>query len=181
MESRFMISQKCELKACTSHDAALLSLLAGGAFLEAFADELPAKDLLQYCQENSSPHAFVTYMKWPNAFVWTANLKETGVPVGYILTCEPNFPVEYVLPSDYELKKIYIFHRFHGAGVGRTLVDKAAEIARSLGRRRLLLGVYSKNTSAIRFYERVGFAKVGLRKLQVGTVVHDDFIFGREI
>jgi ribosomal protein S18 acetylase RimI-like enzyme len=46
-------------------------------------------------------------------------------------------------------------------GVGRLLVDAVADWARRRGARSMRLTVVSNNEGAIRFYERLGFAKTG--------------------
>jgi GNAT superfamily N-acetyltransferase len=45
-------------------------------------------------------------------------------------------------------------------GVGRALIDAAADWARSWGARRIVLWVTGLNESAVRFYERLGFTLV---------------------
>ena len=47
-----------------------------------------------------------------------------------------------------------------------------------MGKRRLLIGVYSGNEGAIGFYERMGCEMAGTRRFAVGDAVFDDLIFG---
>ena len=46
---------------------------------------------------------------------------------------------------------------------------------------RLLLGVYAANHSAIGFYERCGFRKVGERQVNVGGQNYDDRIMSLDL
>ena len=158
----------------------MVSLVACAAFLEAFADDLDAADLLLHCQKNNSPEAFAKYMAQPTTRCVLAEAKPGNAPIGYMLTCEPDLPVD-VTPTDYELRRIYLLHRFHGIGVGRALMNAAFEAARELGRSRLLLGVYGKNYDAIRFYEKAGFQQIGERYFTVGTTTHHDAVMARSI
>jgi ribosomal protein S18 acetylase RimI-like enzyme len=48
--------------------------------------------------------------------------------------------------------------------------------ARSRGVASVWLGVNQQNVRANRFYEKSGFAQVGVKKFLVGDEVHDDFV-----
>jgi diamine N-acetyltransferase len=95
------------------------------------------------------------------------------------VVCLPDLPVP-LGPDDFELKRIYLLHRFQGSGIGAALMEWSLEKARSLGKRRLLLGVNAEN-KAVEFYLRHGFEHAGTRAFQVGNTVCDDFILARKI
>ena len=48
-----------------------------------------------------------------------------------------------------------------------------------LGSRRLLLGVYSRNAPALRFYARMGFVQAGERMFRVGSSDYYDYLLAR--
>ncbi len=168
------------LRTCAVQDAAMVSLVAGASVLEAFAGVLSGSDLLQHCQRNNSPEAFAKYLAQPTTRCVLAEAEPGNAPVGYMLTCEPDLPVD-VSAEDYELRRIYLLHRFQGLGVGRALMDAAVDAARELGRSRLLLGVYGKNFQAIRFYEKAGFQQIGERYFTVGATTHHDAVMARSV
>lgn len=168
------------LRACTGADAALLSLVAGAAFLEAFAGVLDAPDILHHCRANNSAEAFEAYLAKPTTRCVVAEAEPGNAPIGYMLTCEPDLPVD-LSRTDYELRRIYLLHRFHGLGVGRALMNSALAAAREQGRTRLLLGVYGKNHNAIRFYKQAGFQQVGERYFTVGATTHHDAVMAINI
>lgn len=172
---KIMQSPAYHLRPCTASDAAMLSLVAGASVLEAFAGILTGSDLLQHCQRNNSPEAFTKYLAQPTTRCVLAEAEPGDAPVGYIVGCEPDLPVD-LLPTDYELRRIYLLHRFQGLGIGRALMEAAIQAAEGLGRRRLLLGVYGKNYDAIRFYVKAGFVQIGERFFTVGTTTHHDAV-----
>jgi diamine N-acetyltransferase len=172
-----MTASKFHLRLCSVVDSELLSLVGSGTLIETFAGILDARDLLAHCQKNNSPAAFTKYLSQPTTRAFFAEAEPGDAPVGYIVLCEPDLPVE-LLPTDYELRRIYLFHRFHGTGIGRALMDKAVETAREMGRKRLLLGVNSINHAALSFYKKAGFQKVGARQFVVGATVCEDDILG---
>ncbi|WP_394648585.1 GNAT family N-acetyltransferase [uncultured Sphingomonas sp.] len=160
-------------------DAAILSLVAGATFLEAFAGVLDGADIFAHVTRNSSPAAFERYLA-DGAVATLAEARDGAAPLGYTLLTAPDLPVAPA-PGDIELKRIYALFPTHGTGLGPALMAQAIADARDAGSRRLLLGVYGGNRRAQRFYEKQGFTVAGERRFQVGTTWHDDLIYARAL
>jgi ribosomal protein S18 acetylase RimI-like enzyme len=173
-----MSSPSFHLRRCGSGDEPALSLVGGASFLEAFADKLEGADILAHWSKNHSEATYAKYMAMPTGRVALAEVPPGNAPVGYIVCCEPDLPVD-LTPDDYELRRIYLLHRFQGLGIGRVLMDAAVAYAAELGRKRLLLGVYGKNHEAIRFYEKAGFQHIGERFFTVGSSTHHDAVMAK--
>jgi ribosomal protein S18 acetylase RimI-like enzyme len=171
---------KYGLRRCVPGDEPMLSLVGGASFLEAFADVLDGSDILAHFNKNHSVETYAKYMAMPTGRVTIAEAAPGNAAVGYIVCCEPDLPVE-LTPGDYELRRIYLLHRFQGLGIGKALMDAAIEYTRELGRTRLMLGVYGKNYHAIRFYEKAGFTQIGERYFTVGATTHHDAVMARPI
>jgi len=60
-------------------------------------------------------------------------------------------------PDDCLVFSMWVSPEARRAGVGRALIEAAAEWARSWGGRRIVLWVTAANAGATRFYERIGF------------------------
>ena len=90
----------------------------------------------------------------------------------------PEFPADVLQEGDAELRRIYVFSRFHGGGTGAKLMALAIAEARAREAKRLLLGVHPENVRAIRFYTKNGFVKVGEREFTVGTSTFVDPVLG---
>lgn len=71
--------------------------------------------------------------------------------------------------------------RWRGVGVGGALLGAAAEWAAANGMMRLVLSVFPHNERAIRFYERQGFVREGLRRahLRRADEYHDEVLMAR--
>ena len=80
-----------------------------------------------------------------------------------------------------EIERIYVDRPFQGRGLGAVLVGKAFEVAREEGKRTVWLGVWEKNTGAIRFYERMGFTRSGTHVFLMGKERQNDFIMSRSV
>jgi diamine N-acetyltransferase len=169
------------LRRATVDDALALSIVGAGTTLETFAGLVDGQSLLQHCEKNHSIAAYNKYLTTPGTQAWLAVMQPGYAPIGYILTTPPDLPLGDITNADLELKRIYLFARFQGTGTGRLLMNKAVEIARESGKRRLLLGVNAENETALSFYYRNGFTKAGVRKFQVGDTLCDDFILARPL
>ncbi len=104
-----------------------------------------------------------------------------GVSAGYtmLVTGEPHDPdVAAVVTArpTIELSKVYVMPEQHGTGVAAALMDASMAAARDVGAVSMWLGVNDENVRANRFYEKSGFAIVGMKKFRLGDVDEDDFV-----
>ncbi len=165
------------IRTCNTGDETVLSLLGQATFLESFAGMADGQDILSHCAHQHSPTVYRSWLDDGETKIWTAEIPPGNAPVGYLVLTSPDLPIADPQVNDLEIKRIYLLHPFQGSGIGRRLMAEAMAFARTRGCRRLLLGVHSRNTGAIAFYEKLGFEKVGTRKFQVGNHVYDDFVF----
>ena len=166
------------LRICASGSEEKLALVGAASFLEAFAGTLAGEDILAHCRNQHSAQKYAALLVAAETYACIAEVKDA--PVGYAVLCPPDLPVPVTL-DDIELKRIYLLHRFQGSGIGAALMDWSVETARSLGKRRLLLGVNAENDKAVAFYLRHGFEHAGTRKFQVGNTICSDFILARKL
>ncbi len=75
----------------------------------------------------------------------------------WVLSVE-NDPVGFIGLIDHFIGGLFVAPLRHGHGYGRALVDHAAQL-----KGRLELEVYSRNQSAVRFYQRLGFVEISRR------------------
>ncbi len=189
------------LRRATAEDAPALALTGAATFLEAFTWMLPGPDIVAHTRKHHAEEVYARYLAEPGARVTLAVTGPTvgcpdrpGSVVGYVLICSPELPSFPVLPTDVELKRIYLFSRFRLAPVldaagrmianlrpAQALLDAALADARALGGSRLLLGTHAGNSRAIAFYRRNGFREVGTRLFQVGSLQCSDLIFARQL
>jgi diamine N-acetyltransferase len=162
-------------------DAERLALVGRATFLETYAGTLPAEDILAHCE---AQHASAVYAGWladPRSRCWLVEASHGAAPVGYLVLGPAGVPVRDPDPADLEIKRIYLLHRFQRGGAGRRMMEVCMQYARACGSSRLLLGVYSRNDHALKFYERVGFTRVGERTFRVGGSDYYDYILGRDL
>ena len=161
-------------------DAEALSHIGAATFLETYTEIIDGPDMIAHCTRQHSRAVYDAYLADPSAAVWIAEYSATGAPVGYAVNCLPDLPVA-PLAGDVELKRIYAFSRFHGAGIGQGLMLASLEDARARGAPRLLLGTYQDNHRAVAFYTQNNFRLIGTRQFQVGSKLFDDIVMARTL
>ncbi len=158
-------------------DENALGAIGAATFLESYAEVIPGPDIVAHSRSQHAPEIYRDYLASadPRYACWIAEYTDTGAPVGYAVTSAIEAPT-IGDPDDIELKRIYVFSRFHGTGTGRELMEECIAHARALDASRILLGTYDQNHRAVAFYQQAGFEQVGIRKFQVGGQVFDDIV-----
>jgi len=90
----------------------------------------------------------------PRPYAETLIAEEDGTPVGMALFFH-NFSTFLGRPGLY-LEDLYVVPESRGAGVGKALLERLAQVAVERDCGRLEWAVLDWNTDAIRFYERLG-------------------------
>lgn len=155
-------------------------MVGAATFLESYAHMIGLADMIAHIETKSSPGAFRAFATDPACALWIAELPATRAPAGFALLTPPDLPIA-CQDDDVELRRIYLMSRWQGGGLGRRLIGAAIDHARAVGKRRLLIGVYSGNAGAIGFYRRIGCEQIGTRRFQVGDALFDDLIFGMDL
>ncbi|KEP71686.1 GCN5 family acetyltransferase [Thioclava dalianensis] len=83
--------------------------------------------------------------------------------------------------STMEISTLYFQPRHHGRGLGKALLEQGFVYARSVGVRSVWLTTNSENTSAIAFYLKQGFEKVGTTHFTIQDQAYLNDVFSRAI
>ena len=153
------------IRACDASDARALALVGKATFLETYAGAFEGPVILDHCEVEHGEPRYAAWLKTPGYRLWLAEV-EGGAPVGYAVLGPPDLPVETTV-RDVELTRLYLLHRFEGAGVGRRLMHLAVEAAMAMDAQRLLLAVHDGNNRALAFYARQGFTEAGLKSVRM--------------
>jgi tRNA (guanine37-N1)-methyltransferase len=163
-------------------DAGIVSAVAAETFEMACPPGTAPESIAAFIAENLSDARFAGHLADPLRTVILADVD--GEIAGYtmIVGGEPTDPmVAEVVASrpTVELSKCYVRANFHGHGVASALMTASIEAAREAGAASVWLGVNQQNARAIRFYEKSGFRKAGVKHFFVGEEQQDDFVFER--
>jgi ribosomal protein S18 acetylase RimI-like enzyme len=153
------------LRRSRSGDETALVLLGTATVLETYAGLVEWTDILAFVE---AEHVIGVYKNWfasGSADIWIAETATGHSAVGYIVALTTQGADS---PAKMEIKHFYVFHRFHGSGLGRLLMDEALATARRNGVAELFLKVLKQNYTAINFYSRAGFRVATEEPLRIG-------------
>lgn len=169
--------QEIQVRRATRADCDRLAALSTATFTQAFGHLYPAEDLAAFVRDFYNSEAIGRHLRAAEEATWLAELD--GTLVGYAMAGPCSLPHPEVTPACGELRRLYVLESFQGHGLGGRLIECALDWLEAAGPRTLWIGVWSENHGAQRFYERLGFAKVGSYDFPVGQTIDHEFILRR--
>lgn len=145
-------------------------------FVEGFAVAYPEDDLNGFLTHSYAHDQVEGWIADASGLALVAEDRE-GRLVGYVHAGENTLPYLHAEPGDGEVKRLYVRREMQGTGLGRTLLEETLDW---FGDRTVLLGVWSENLKAQRFYAHYGFERVGEYMFMVGATADPEFILRRE-
>ncbi|KAA6439335.1 GNAT family N-acetyltransferase [Dyadobacter flavalbus] len=168
-----------ELSIARPEDLKAVQLIAKETFFETFAADNTEADMIQYLTENFSDEKIKSELTNPESVFCIAWDNET--PVGYLKVNTGTSQTELRDATSLEIERIYVKQAFHGKKAGQLLFEKALEIARSLSKSYIWLGVWEKNAKAIRFYEKNGFTAFDKHIFRFGEDEQTDIMMKKDL
>jgi len=162
-------------------DAETLAPLAVKIFNDTFAANPLNKpeDMQAYIAEFMSVAAFEQELSDKDSVFFIA--ESDGEMVGYAKLKESSTEDSVADANPIELCRLYVAHEFHGKGVAEKLMNECFAEATGKSFQTMWLGVWEFNFRAQRFYEKLGFSKVGNHIFQLGSDAQTDFVMERKL
>lgn len=162
-------------------DAETLAPLAVKIFNDTFAANPLNKpeDMQAYIAEFMSVEAFRQELTDKDSVFFIAEI--AGEIVGYAKLKENSIEHCVSDESPIELCRLYVAHEFHGKGIANDLMDECFAEAQRKNFKTMWLGVWEFNFRAQRFYEKIGFSKVGEHIFQLGSDPQTDFVMEKKL
>jgi ribosomal protein S18 acetylase RimI-like enzyme len=145
-------------RVCGPGDEQALSLVGQGTILETYAGITDGDDLIKYVTAEMSATAFSQTLASHGCRAWIVETAVGKCAVGYAVAVSDE---NAQLFSSFELKRLYIFFRFHGSGLGKRLMQEVLSFAKEMKSEKMWLQVHEANHHAIEFYKRYGFVQTG--------------------
>ncbi|KAK1925421.1 acyl-CoA N-acyltransferase [Papiliotrema laurentii] len=168
------------VRAATDEDASAICRVGGRSFAETFAHSCSEADMAEYLATHYTPEIISNELKRANRHYLVATVDDAVVAFSSLDTTSDEDCVQSY-PDRIELSRIYVDGAQHGRGVAKTLAETTLDLARSMGKKYIWLGVWEHNPKANRFYEKLGFSKVGEHTFTVGSDVQTDWIVLRAL
>jgi len=150
---------------CSSGDERALSLVAQATILETYAGIIDGDDLIAYANAESSVADFGRMLASDGVRAWISETSVGRCPVGYAVAVSDEGAKLF---SSFELKRLYVFYRFHGMRLGRRLMQEVLSFAKEKTSENIWLEVHEPNNHAIEFYRRFGFVQRGANLFRAG-------------
>jgi ribosomal protein S18 acetylase RimI-like enzyme len=151
---------------CRAGDEWVLSLVAQATILETYAGITDGEDLVAYASAQLTPAEFSRMVTSDRVRIWMVETTAGKCAVGYAVAVSDEGARLF---SSFELKRLYIFYRFHGNGLGRRLMDEVLSFAKQQNSETIWLQVHEANNHAIEFYKYCGFVQIGADLFRAGS------------
>lgn len=161
--------RKCELQ-----DLQALQKISVQTFVEAFGKQNTKENIESYLSTGLSLEQLEKELEHPESAFYFAEYQEEVL--GYLKVCTGSAQTEAMDDTSLEIERIYLKKAMKGKGLGKKLMNKAFEIATAQNKKRIWLGVWDKNESAIAFYKKIGFTSFGKHSFLLGTDLQTDLL-----
>jgi ribosomal protein S18 acetylase RimI-like enzyme len=169
-----------EVRVAAVAEAGLLTRLGRKLFEQTFAADNSATDMHQYVSAAFTPARQLHELADPDRVAWLA-VVDGREPVGFAMVRRGSVCAGVAASTPVEVERIYVDSTFHGAGVGRRLMEACVAQAGAWKADVLWLGVWEQNPRAISFYEKGGFRTVGSHTFLLGTDEQRDIVMARRL
>jgi diamine N-acetyltransferase len=170
-----------KIRTATANDAHNLSKIGWQSFHETFADH-PANhpdDMKIYMDEAFSIESINRYLTDENTVFFVAELEDEMV--GYAMLIKNARETGIRGEKPLELNRLYALKKAIGKGVGKGLILRCLEFAKSNNFDNFWLGVWEHNYRAQEFYKKFGFEKCGEHIFQLGNDPQTDWLMQKKI
>ncbi|MFN3298647.1 MAG: GNAT family N-acetyltransferase [Sediminibacterium sp.] len=160
-------------------DVIQLQQISRITFSETFAEHNTEEDLNKYLQEQLSLNKLVEELNNNYSEFYFASENERVI--GYLKLNWEKAQTELIDEAAFEIERIYILKEYFGKGLGQFILDHAIIIGKAHQPTFIWLGVWEKNSRAIRFYEKNGFKIFSSHLFTLGNDIQTDLLMKLEI
>jgi len=175
------------LKFCRAaeSDADRVAAFARAIFTATFSERNAPENMAHYLNEALTNEKVFKELSDPaNTFVFVEHNKT--IIAYYKLTMafdpkEPSIPVRVSDKNSIMLERFYVDFAWHGTIVAKHMMQHCLELADSLGKDCIWLGVWENNFRAQKFYQKWDFEIVGSHPFVMGSETQTDYWMARSL
>lgn len=156
-------------------DIPALIALATDTFLDSFGDYHTPENCRAFITQSHNAEIYSAALLDPSQYLLVA--EKNDQLLAYLYAKPTTLPLTKDLKEAHELSKIYTCRSAQSQGIGLRLIENWEDWANTRNIRNLVLGVWSENEAAQRFYVRRGYTKISEYKLRVGDTQDTDYIY----
>jgi diamine N-acetyltransferase len=173
-----MVLPGARLDALTAADFATLARLADAIWREHYIRIISNAQIDYMLAGRYTPEKLHLYLDADDRWLMLLriDIPTASRAVGYCSYALTENPGE-MKPGEMKLEQLYLLPELHGKGLGRLMLRHVEEQARARGRSTLVLQTNKRNTNAIAFYRKAGFAVREEAVFDIGNgFVMDDYV-----
>lgn len=152
----------------------ILTKISRITFVDAFEAQNNPEDFNNYIEKAFHPDSIRKEIENPDC--WFFLVYEQQALVGYFKVNTAQAQTDIKENNSLELERIYVSKEFQGRKIGWWMLVQIRELAISMGKEYLWLGVWEKNRGAIALYEKYGFKKFGTHPYYIGKDKQTDWL-----
>jgi len=160
-------------------DVTRLQRIGRTTFAETFSAVNTEENMKTYLDDHFSTAALSAQVNNDASQFYFAVLG--GEDIGYLKINTGRAQTEIKDAQSLEIERIYVLKAFHGRNVGQVLYEKALEIAKDADVDFVWLGVWEKNSRAMRFYSKNGFVPFDKHIFQLGSDEQTDIMMKKTV
>lgn len=163
-----------EIIKTTDKEIAQLQKIGRETFYETFASYNKEDDMNKYLNESFSYNKLAKEIADKNVAYYFSILNNQVV--GYLKLNFGHSQTELKDNKAIEIERIYVLRKFQGKKVGQMLYEKAMQVAQQKSASYIWLGVWERNSRAINFYKKNGFAEFDKHIFKLGDDEQTDIM-----
>ncbi len=167
------------IREATKKEAVLIADLSQRTFLETFTTSNTEENMHKFLHEQFTRGKLIVEVGQPNLQYFLAYVGHQIA--GYVKLREGMQPEAIKKENGLEIARLYASKEFIGKGIGKALMEQSIEVAKGKNKQVIWLGVWEKNSRAIKFYQDWGFIKCGEHDFLLGNDLQTDWLMKKHI
>lgn len=168
-----------KIKLCGLNDVYTLQTLSIETFKETFEADNTETDLQNYLDKAYSLEKLKAEIQEKFSHFYFLYIGREVA--GYIKVNTKSAQTEAMSDDSLEIERIYLRRSYQQHGLGKLLMNHVFQLAKENDMKAIWLGVWERNTKAISFYEKHGFAQTGQHSFFMGEDEQIDWIMTKEL
>jgi len=174
-----MTKKPCNVRLAQVCDVNAIVDIGRSTFARAYGDIVEPDDMSSYLMRVFEPRLIESEITSSSVLYFIAE-RESAV-LGYAKLAVTELPATLSAGKLIELVRLYVAEGSTGKGIGGALLSAVTSKAKASGYTGCWLRVWEKNESAILFYERHGFQKLGSEPYLIGHTANPVVFMSHEL
>lgn len=159
---------------CNGRDLDTLVAISKETFVDAFEKDNNPDDFQDYIKKAFAPDKVASELNNKESLFYF--VYEDNLLVGYFKLNVGSAQTDVHDPDTIEIERIYVLAALQGKKIGERMLGEIINLAQEMGKSYVWLGVWERNTKAIRFYQRHHFKKFGEHPYYIGNDKQTDWL-----